>query len=444
MKRVRLTSRNYSAAGQEPYPGNVNQPDRKDPAWDGYHTFEQSINHELPDMDHDWQNDTRDDIGYGIPEPWGKSPTVASVTLAANKAVRVAVLLLGEKVDDEVIEAQARDLMAMSQVALDATIQRFADTQDLYESEDEDEDEEVVAKKLDKKDKNAEDEDEDEVVAKKSDKKDKKAEDEDEDEVVAKKLDKKDKKAEDEDEDKKSSKEEEDKKQASMIACIVAQTLKSIGIVAKKVEDDKKAEDEDEVVAKKLDKKDKKAEDEDEDEVVAKKLDKKDKKAEDEDEDEVVAKKLDKKDKKAEAEDEDKKLSKEEEDKKQASMIASVISQTLNSIGIVAKKVEEDKKTEKVEKVKDEDVAKVGANELDIELTGSVDDEVQEDVVADERLASLFSADDEVEDSNRKVEASHKVGIKKLGGQPRVASSGGTGDISDIWKSAPDVSSVFN
>ena len=68
MSRIRITARNQRAADQTPYPGNVNQPDRKDPAWDQYHTFEQTVNHELPDMRHQWQDDSRDEIGYGIPE----------------------------------------------------------------------------------------------------------------------------------------------------------------------------------------------------------------------------------------------------------------------------------------------------------------------------------------------------------------------------------------
>jgi hypothetical protein len=141
MSRVRITARDRQGADQTPYPGNVNQPDRSDPAWDEYHTFEQKVNHELPDMRHQWQDDSRDDIGFGVPEPWGKSPTVAGIRIAANKAVRVAVLLLGDKVSDEVIEAQAKDLMFMGHQAMDRTLQRFADTQKLYAEEEEKKDE---------------------------------------------------------------------------------------------------------------------------------------------------------------------------------------------------------------------------------------------------------------------------------------------------------------
>ena len=153
MSRVRLTSNSRSAADQTPYPGNVNQ-DRKDPSHDQYHTFEQKVNHELPDMRHQWQDDSRDDIGFGVPEAWGKSPTVASVRVAANKAVRVAMLLLGEKVADDVVEAQAHDFMAMGPQAMDRTLQRFADTQALYAADDEkveDKADEKVEDKADEK-----------------------------------------------------------------------------------------------------------------------------------------------------------------------------------------------------------------------------------------------------------------------------------------------------
>ena len=152
MSRIRITARNQRAADQTPYPGNVNQPDRKDPAWDQYHTFEQTVNHELPDMRHQWQDDSRDEIGFGIPEAWGKQPTVAEVKVASNKAVRVAILLLGDKVGDEVIEAQAADFLAMGPKAMDRTMTRFADTQKFYAEDDkvEEKDEEKDEKKDEK------------------------------------------------------------------------------------------------------------------------------------------------------------------------------------------------------------------------------------------------------------------------------------------------------
>ena len=147
MSRIRITARNQRAADQTPYPGNVNQPDRKDPSWDQYHTFEQTVNHELPDMRHQWQDDSRDDIGFGVPEAWGKQPTLASLKVAANKSVRVAVLMLGDKVGDEVIEAQASDFLAMGSAAMDRTIQRFAETQKFYAADEVKVDEKVEEKK---------------------------------------------------------------------------------------------------------------------------------------------------------------------------------------------------------------------------------------------------------------------------------------------------------
>jgi len=364
-----------------PYPGNVNQPDRKDPSWEEYHTFEQRVNHELPDMRHEWKDDSRDEIGFGVPE--SNPPTVASVRIAANKAVRVAVLLLGEKVEDDVIEAQARDFMGMSGEAMDRTLDRFAKTQKLY-AEDEDED----------------DADEKKASAELADKmKDKKSEDKSEDKGEEKKAegDKKEmpefiKEKIEESKEKKSAEKDEDEKE-------------------KKAEKD---EDEKEKTAKKVwDKEEKKwmdaSSEKDEDE--------KDKKSAEKDEDE--------KDKKSAEKDED------EKEKKSAEKDED----------------EKDKKAEKKDKEEDKKEAKrVGANEMDIELTSAVDEDVEPDPEADKQLASLFddgvtAAEEEEEADEKKAK---KAGIKKLGGQPKVASEGGeSADISSIWNSAPDVSGIF-
>jgi hypothetical protein len=154
--RVRLTHRK-AADGSVPYPGNVNQPDRKDPAWDQYHTFEQTVNHELPDMRHQWKDDERDAIGFGIPESVknpGEAPIggtkgspitpIANVRVAANKAVKLAMLLLGEKVPEDVIEEQARDFLMLGGEAMDRTLSRFASTTKFYAEEDGDDVDEVV------------------------------------------------------------------------------------------------------------------------------------------------------------------------------------------------------------------------------------------------------------------------------------------------------------
>jgi hypothetical protein len=145
-KRVRLTERRNRQAvdGSIPYPGNVNQPDRQFKKHNQYDNWEEVINHPLPDMRHDWQNDERDEIGFGIPEPWGESPTVASVKVAANKAVKLAYLLLGNKVAESIIEDQADDFMLLGPEAMDRTLARFAKTSELY-AEDEEEDESKTA-----------------------------------------------------------------------------------------------------------------------------------------------------------------------------------------------------------------------------------------------------------------------------------------------------------
>ena len=142
-KRVRLTDprragtrRRRAVEDSTPYPGTVNQPGRTFRRRDEYDMDWETTNHPYPDMRHDWKSDSRDEIGFGIPE--ANAPTVASLSVAASKAVRAALLLLGEKVDDEVIESQARDFMALEEEALDRTLQRFVESQGLYVAEDDD------------------------------------------------------------------------------------------------------------------------------------------------------------------------------------------------------------------------------------------------------------------------------------------------------------------
>jgi hypothetical protein len=370
-----------------PYPGNVNQPDRRDPDWEQYHTFEQTVNHELPDMRHEWKDDSRDDIGFGIPE--ANPPTVASVRVAANKAVRVAVLLLGEKVDDDVIEAQARDFMSLSQEAMDRTLDRFAKSQALYaEDDDEDEDEKKEDKKASKE--LADKASEVPAPVKAPDKADEKKAEDKADEK------KEEKKAEDKAEDKK-----EEKKEAK----------------SKKSDDEDEAEEKKEAKSKKSD---------DEDEAEDKKEEKKEaksKKSEDKKEmPEFIKEKIEesKKDKKADEDDDEEE---KDEDK--------------------SKKADEDDDEEEKDEKKEAKVA--GPNEMDIELTSAADEEVEPDPEADAQLASLF--DDGLtakQEEQPKAASSKKAGIKKLGGQPKVAAEDAAPvDISSIWDSAPDVSQLF-
>lgn len=379
MSRVRLTARGRSAADQTPYPGNVNQPDRNDPAWDQYHTFEQKVNHELPDMRHQWQDDSRDGIGFGVPEAWGKSPTVASVRVAANKAVRMAVLLLGDKVSDEVIEAQAKDLMAMGHVAMDRTLQRFADTQKLYAEEAEKVEEKVEEKKAAEKveDKPAEKVEEKTAASEAQ---------------FTPKIEKPGAEVKAADEKKEEPKED----LKAMVTAAVREALSAAmpEFIQKKIDEKK----EDEKAAKKG-----------ADESVEKK-------------DEKACKAADEK---------------PADEKKEEVKAAD----------------ESEKKDETVvEEKKASAEPKKAMGEFDIELQSSMEDEPAADPEADERLASLFDGDGlaaahaaTAGNSTHKVEASQKkVGISKLGGQPRVASTSGAGvDISSIWATAPDVSDVF-
>jgi len=365
MSRVRLTNRK-AADMSVPYPGNVNQPNRKDPSWEQYHTFEQRVNHELPDMRHDWQSDERDDVGFGVSEPWGESPkvpgalppppTVASVRVAATKAVRIAVLLLGEKVDDKVIEEQARDMMSMSGSAMDRTLARFSDTQALYGADE----------KVDDKDEKKATDDKDEDDKKASDDADK-----DDEKKAAKKDDEKE--AAKKDDDKKA----EDKKDEPP------------AFIKEKIEESKKG-------SKSL--AEKKAEDKVEDEKKA---------TDDADKDEKKA---------TDDADKDDKKAKDDADEKKA----------------------EDEAVEE---------KKAGSNELGIELGAADEEEEEMDEKTAAQLQSLFEdkASTAAEELEQKPESSKKAGIKKLGGQPRVASADGAGatDISNIWQSAPDVSELF-
>jgi DNA repair exonuclease SbcCD ATPase subunit len=140
MSRERLTRR--AADGSIPYPGMVGNEDRKFKKMDEYSNFKQEVNHELPDNRTEWEDNPRDEVGFGIPkEQTGVKEslkhTVAGVRQAASKAVKLAVLLLGEKADEATLETQARAFMAMGPDELDATLDRFASTEHLYVAKEE-------------------------------------------------------------------------------------------------------------------------------------------------------------------------------------------------------------------------------------------------------------------------------------------------------------------
>lgn len=142
MSRIRLTTRlamnkERIAESQKDglFPGDVGNEERKKNyrEIDEYHTFEQTVNHELPDMRHDWQDNPRDEVGMGIPKK-----AKASIVTATANATKLAYFLLGEKASDEMIEAQARDFLRLGNDRLSAAVERFAETVDLYEDEDDD------------------------------------------------------------------------------------------------------------------------------------------------------------------------------------------------------------------------------------------------------------------------------------------------------------------
>ena len=112
------------------------------------------------------------------------------------------------------------------------------------------------------------------------------------------------------------------------------------------------------------------------------------------------------------------------------------------------KEEKEEKKEEKEneEEEEKEEVAKKKSNvaELDIELTAVAEDEEIDEKTAS-MLDKLYAADETEETEEEETEeVATKKGAQKLGGQPKVASASlSDDDISSIWKSAPDVSQVF-
>ena len=97
MKRKRITAREKQAVEKPyaPYPGNVNQEDREFKEHGQYHNYEPTPGHWTPIKEK--IIDERNSIGFGIPRD--EMPKTASeVITAANKAVKLAVLFLGDKV----------------------------------------------------------------------------------------------------------------------------------------------------------------------------------------------------------------------------------------------------------------------------------------------------------------------------------------------------------
>lgn len=130
MSRVRLTkryARNRKAVdiADGLFPGDVGNPERAKnyKKMDEYHTFEPSLNHWIPDMRHEWKDNPREETGHGIPK-------VAKIYMAAKKATKLAMMLLGDDASEEVLEKQARDFMRMGNNALSASLNRWAEEQE--------------------------------------------------------------------------------------------------------------------------------------------------------------------------------------------------------------------------------------------------------------------------------------------------------------------------
>jgi hypothetical protein len=395
-KRVRLTDPRRASRGRRavedpsiPYPGTVNQPDRTFKRRDQYNIDWETVNHPYPDMRTEWKNNPRDEIGFGIPDASG--PTVASVKVAASKAVRMAVLLLGEKVADDVIEDQARDLMAIGPDAMDRSLERFVESQELYVAEDKEDDKEEDGKEASAAlaDKNSA------VPA-----------------AIAEP-----KKAEDDDDD-------EERREAAIRAKV--DEIRTERAAAAQAEEEA-------IVAEataRLDAEDKKDDGESKGDESKSDLDYEgDKKAADDGESKGDESKSDldyEGDKKA-ADDED---DDDDEDGKEASAPAPAP----EAIQIV------------------EELAPApltGPNEMDIELTSASSmDDIEPDPEADARLAQCFEDESIPKEGAEAVEAQPRVaktGIKELGGQPR-AMTAGQGDapnLSQIWETAPDLTSLF-
>lgn len=86
----------------------------------------------------DWKEDAHDEVGFGVPKKEADVPKLASIRLAANKSVQLAVCLLGNKAPEDVVTAQGRDFFASMDVSMiDRALKRFADTAELYEKKEE-------------------------------------------------------------------------------------------------------------------------------------------------------------------------------------------------------------------------------------------------------------------------------------------------------------------
>lgn len=143
-----LRARNKRLAAESvPYPGTLNQEDRKFTPMDKYQNDEAAKKSEIPDMSHDWQKQKRDEIGFGVFDGAAKekAPTyndeemafygsanssarTAAIRAHSMNCVKLASLFLGDNVPESVIEAQAVDFAGLSPMAVKASLDRYAET----------------------------------------------------------------------------------------------------------------------------------------------------------------------------------------------------------------------------------------------------------------------------------------------------------------------------
>lgn len=147
MDRERLTKRLAKQKSRKAvdvsdglFPGDIGNPERAKnyKKIDQYHIFEPSLNHWTPDMRHEWKDNPREETGHGIPK-------VAKIYMAAKKATKLAMMLLGDNASEKVLERQARDFMRLGDKALTASINRWAEEQEF--EDDVDKVEEIVEAK---------------------------------------------------------------------------------------------------------------------------------------------------------------------------------------------------------------------------------------------------------------------------------------------------------
>ena len=112
--------------------GNEDRIDNKENRTDKYDNSKEWEKTETPDMSNGWKKDKREDNGL---------PTLVAAEkkarIASGLAVKLAVCLLGEKVSEEVLQHQAEAFLAMNVDSLKASLNRFAESENLYSDEKE-------------------------------------------------------------------------------------------------------------------------------------------------------------------------------------------------------------------------------------------------------------------------------------------------------------------